>query len=1466
MNQKSGNSKFTISILDSTIGSLAIGDSAVAAGRTNGSPDVGNNTTPRVEHRSHFLHAPDVAILVALKEEWEIFWTIAGKPGGIKDEDSGRYLFHFQVPAQAGRPYRCVAVLMGTMGPGQATDATHPLLQLKPRLLVNLGIAAAIHDDLRLADVVVADQVDDYLATVKATSKGKNEWDFELRGSVYKTTYSLVQDVSSLMYAHPDAFEEWRSVCVAALAEKTDRVAKARKQGQIREAPAIEQVHLASGPVLAAAESFSRWIRTRDGLLKALEMEAAGMMLAAHQRSDPMPTLVLRGISDFGDRRKAKTDRTSGGAFRYLAMFNATQLLWAMMRRGLLPRHDLGGTRPKSSAVEQTNDASGPEEAASTKGPDTSSASLARLLLGEIARISGMDSGSTVTAREPAPSLALPTAAVLRAARSTAVNTLLEQLRNRTWVALHGSSGSGKTELALAVAETRRSVAWLPLRDLKEPEVLPRLDAALLSLVAVADRRDRAAWYEQIASTLCAEFLLVLDDLPEFDADGPLGRELIALSAAFRRHDLRLLSTGAVSLPPRLLTRLGDSVGCHPVPDFSDSEIRELLLQYGAPEQWLGDARIAYLAVATFRHAELLVTASVFLQQRSWRFSEAEFSAILHQDYAWQLASPTLRRLEATVPNDQARQLLFRATIARGDLALDDLISVSGVTPALVSPQSLLRSLEGLWLQRSQDGRFRVCPLVKNLSSELDADVRKAVHSLLGRRLLNNVMGPLEARSAILYFLDADEHNMAGVVHCRALETLCDASPEVYHADLPRIWMSTPLPEEMSLQLRLYIRALQLRYAEKVGWNTEYLIEDTLLLAEHVADDERSHLFSLLPALSVFASKHFARAAPLVIKALVGIEQLPPILSEEGKGLVAQTQPFVWHLFFWVKSTHDLETWLASIESLTAAQLSRSAQGAAYEEGCIGVCEQLLLAEAGKPKPEQDWPKLELLFGNLAVFAKRTSLSVLWASSVSARIKIFTEGLSNPSEARRIGEQALTEEWHDPRVTFLLQECLGSRLLGEGDVQKACTALRTAFATKISAFPVHRMYALGRLAQAIGDTDRQAALEATLEAISIGKSISVSKTELVKLFGEAAIAAYFVSGVAAAFPFMDTAATYLLEAKSEERAWKDLAVAFNYLLGFMMFIATTGQPPPMTFKDGEPYRAAPYGFFFRVSPERFSLYNERLHYCGLYAGVLLCADGVENDGRSLYWAQQCFHIGLHVLDAPNRLAPLMEMGIEWIKSREYLKVFNAWRDSELPEAVACLLFVFAFAHLRLSVVESGRSVDQEVEQLCCDVRAGGQHFARRDLWDERLRILKLCFQAPSSAVFSEGRGSEDFGIRFLTNITCATDFDADITRALIDQFAAYEWLVNDWTGCRNLVRRFVVPMFVAYWSRRMERAGSLFRSPSLLRDSLKGLMSEPAKGRLAALLLEVASSLGGAWPPKKHAWLRSLRNSPTPHQ
>ena len=55
------------------------------------------------------------------------------------------------------------------------------------------------------------------------------------------------------------------------------------------------------------------------------------------RRVEPARTLIIRGISDYGDKRKKQLDKVGEGALRRYAMRNATRLLFQLLETGVLP-------------------------------------------------------------------------------------------------------------------------------------------------------------------------------------------------------------------------------------------------------------------------------------------------------------------------------------------------------------------------------------------------------------------------------------------------------------------------------------------------------------------------------------------------------------------------------------------------------------------------------------------------------------------------------------------------------------------------------------------------------------------------------------------------------------------------------------------------------------------------------------------------------------------------------------------------------------------------------------------------------------------------------------------------------------------------------------------------------------------------------------------------------------------------
>jgi WD40 repeat protein/nucleoside phosphorylase len=305
-------------------------------------------SVPRTRRKPAALKADrnqsqDLGVVIALKEEFRVFRDVLKSLSGHlrpkRSQHTGQIDYAFEFP---GSSHRCVVTFIDDMNPGPAALCTERLItRWKPRTVVMLGIAAGIHPDVRIGDVVIARQVDNYQDSAKAVPAATPAA-FELMpgGSVYRGDHDFVTSASHLEFAQENAFRDWRRTCQEALLQHIPGEARSElvRQGLIRPEPELLSVHLASGPVVGAAREFSQWLRQkRDRNLMAMDMESAGLMASAIKRIEPKRTLVIRGISDYGDERKSMLDSVEGGALRRYAMHNATQFLRLLLETGVIP-------------------------------------------------------------------------------------------------------------------------------------------------------------------------------------------------------------------------------------------------------------------------------------------------------------------------------------------------------------------------------------------------------------------------------------------------------------------------------------------------------------------------------------------------------------------------------------------------------------------------------------------------------------------------------------------------------------------------------------------------------------------------------------------------------------------------------------------------------------------------------------------------------------------------------------------------------------------------------------------------------------------------------------------------------------------------------------------------------------------------------------------------------------------------
>lgn len=280
----------------------------------------------------------DVGIVVALKEEFRVlFERFASRNTPV--EDGGRSYYVFDVATLTSeRPYRGVATLVGEMGTNRTGVIVEKMLsRWNPSVVVVVGIAGGIHADVRLGDVIVASEVNNYIEGAKVADT-KSGVSFHRGSDTFKTKHVLLERVRNFEFTHRASFLKWEASCAARNRSLGSEVDPLRNSDLLREKPSQKEGHLASGPVVVTSRSFAAWIREGDRACLGIEMEAAGLMIAAHMDPSQRDAVVIRGVSDFGDDRKGALDKIGDGRLRRYAMENATEFLWSLMEAGALPR------------------------------------------------------------------------------------------------------------------------------------------------------------------------------------------------------------------------------------------------------------------------------------------------------------------------------------------------------------------------------------------------------------------------------------------------------------------------------------------------------------------------------------------------------------------------------------------------------------------------------------------------------------------------------------------------------------------------------------------------------------------------------------------------------------------------------------------------------------------------------------------------------------------------------------------------------------------------------------------------------------------------------------------------------------------------------------------------------------------------------------------------------------------------
>ena len=697
--------------------------------------------------------------------------------------------------------------------------------------------------------------------------------------------------------------------------------------------------------------------------------------------------------------------------------------------------------------------------------------------------------------------------------REENVKALTEIINQHTWTAIYGIAGSGKTHLAVLVAQSFGNCsAWLQFCDLTIEQASQQLDSALKELVELPQQTNGYNWYCQICEELSNNTMLVLDELPEMSGSDELSRRLSQLARACRVHGVRLLSTSPYQLPFTLQESLGDAV-LHSleVPDVSDREASEILQAYGAPTPVV-EGYTRFINLRAQKHPIILAAIAKYLRQKNWQITDEIESSLLKGEYHNHiLDNQTIRRILDSVEDDNARELLYRLCLPVASFSLNEVQTVACVEPPLLRPIERLYALVGLWVQQDVNERLRISPLVKPLGEKnLLPQTKKSCHLSLGELILSKQrLTPQDVTDTIIHFVGAEAFDRAGLMLISALQKINSMDELADGHRLLTLWDSPPLPEQMDLGIRLYLRGLQVATRYKYNKDITYIVEDMDVLFEQASENEAWAVVGVTATTNlILVQEDLNRANHYLLKAL---HFSPNVLVLNSNELVfpegISLELMIWSNAQGINTVNHLNNWIETVEQLTPEQRQQVFTHPVAELGCLIVSEKVWLRESEKPQEQRNWSLVLEAYENLANKARQLDLWLLWASAIRSQIIILGSYVQQITRAVSLAELAIQEAPDEPRIRFLVSEAIGQQYAHINRNNEALNWLSKALGEETDAYPNARLKVLLSTSRIIGERDQNLAIEFARQAVDLAISNNaIDEIDLVKALGELAIA------------------------------------------------------------------------------------------------------------------------------------------------------------------------------------------------------------------------------------------------------------------------------------------------------------------------------------------------------------------------
>ena len=500
------------------------------------------------------------------------------------------------------------------------------------------------------------------------------------------------------------------------------------------------------------------------------------------------------------------------------------------------------------------------------------------------------------------------------------------------------------------------------------------------------------------------------------------------------------------------------------IPPMTQQDINELLTAAGAPLELHHRGYLNLFHARTHGHPVLVGATVGFLRGNGWLVDD--IASIFTEDPTREVRAETRRKLVRLLPNDNARELLYRLSLIGAPFDTILMRAVATVSTPIPRPAELLPAVTGPWVYRLAVDRFEVSPLLSDAGqATLDPAVQQRVHLKIAASYLNRpTIGQHQGWQIIIHLMSArDWHTLAGFLLRLSLQLNDKRQAEAF--ELFTMFFSSSLPEDMPVSSRIPFRAVQVRIRTLLGQENQALVTDldTMIQEADISALPMGFLAHLLVGpLNPSASP--AMAARRTLDACRSYRQLPSEMQQLASEL--SIEDLVWSGLMHIRSREDIRGILHVLTDMTPQERRAAfSPDELYEAAQIFV-DNCWALELTRAEQDQDWEGVLAIVDEIRQVGELPGGEPLKAPAARARAIVLADYMARPQDALALLETALAGADHNAR--FLLQYTAGSILLDHSTPETALSRYQSALAESPTTYSTLQFDTLRRGAEAAG--------------------------------------------------------------------------------------------------------------------------------------------------------------------------------------------------------------------------------------------------------------------------------------------------------------------------------------------------------------------------------------------------------------